>query len=200
MRYKVVNLLSLLDEIGEQSAKKLLSDFTCPISPDVEYFLQKKAIDFACQGWAQTHLIFTSFKKESVLVGYFTLASKVITVPTKNISKTVKKRLAKFSTYNNVLDAYCLSAPLIAQLGKNFTNSYNKLITGNDILSIACDKVSSIQYDLGGRFAYLECEDIPALIEFYKGNGFIEFDTRNLDSDEIELHAGSYLVQLLKKM
>ena len=200
MRYKVVNLLILLDEIGEQRTKDLLSSFTCPLSQDVEYFLQKKSIDFARQGWAQTHLIFTSFKGSPALVGYFTLASKVITVPGKNISKTVKKRISNFSTYDNAIEAYCLSAPLIAQLGKNFSNSYNKLITGNELLSIACDKVSSVQFDLGGRFAYLECEDIPALIEFYKSNGFFEFDKRNLDSDEVEMHTGSYLVQLLKRI
>jgi hypothetical protein len=130
MRYTVVNLLSLLDEIGEPRTESLLSDFACPLSADVERFLRKKAIDFARQGWAQTHLIFTSFQKEPILVGYFTLALKVITVPTEGISKTVRKRIAKFATYNNLLKAYCLSAPLIAQLGKNFANSYNKLITG----------------------------------------------------------------------
>ena len=54
--------------------------------------------------------------------------------------------------------------------------------------------------DLGGRFVYIECEDIPALIEFYtsKENGFCEFDKRPLDRDEVELLQGRYLVQLLK--
>ena len=198
MRYTVVHLLSLLEEIGESDVKKLLSDFACPLAPDVEYFLQRKAIDFALQGWAQTHLVFTSFKGTPALVGYFTLAAKVITVPCKNISKTTKKRISKFSTYNSEIDAYCLSAPLIAQLGKNFKDSYNKLISGDELLYIACEKVSSVQFDLGGRFAYLECDDIPALIEFYKSNGFFEFDKRTLDPDETELHTGSYLVQMLK--
>ena len=102
----------MLDEIGESHVVALLSDFECPLSPDVEYFLLNKAIDFARQGWAQTHLVFTSYKGEPVLVGYFTLASKIITVPIKNISNTVRKRIAKFSTYNNEIEAYCLSAPL----------------------------------------------------------------------------------------
>ena len=198
MRYIVVHLINLLNEIGEARTEAVLSDFTCPLAPDVETFIQRKAIDYARQGWAQTHLIYAPYKGGHVLVGYFTLASKVITVPVKNITKSTKKRIAAFSTYDNSIDAYCLSAPLIAQLGKNYHTEYDKLITGSDLLKIACDKVSSIQLDLGGRFAYVECEDKPALVEFYKKHGFYEFDRRYLDPDETEMLSGQYLVQLLR--
>lgn len=58
-------------------------------------------------------------------------------------------------------------------------------------------KVNQVQYDLGGRFAYLECEEKPKLIEFYKRNGFIEFDKRKLDADETGLD-GEELVQMLR--
>ena len=34
-------------------------------------------------------------------------------------------------------------------------------------------KVSQIQMDLGGRYVYIECDDIPALVNFYARNGFI---------------------------
>jgi len=198
MRYTVAHLVNLLNEIGEAETKALLSDFSCPIAPDVEVFLHRKAAEFAKRGWAQTHLVFAPFKSELVLVAYFTLASKVMTVPSKSIPRSLKKRISAFSTYNSAIDSYCLSAPLIAQLGKNFKNDYNKLITGNELLEIACDKVSSIQLDLGGRFAYLECEDKPALVEFYKEHGFIEFDRRYLDPDETDLLSGDYLIQMLR--
>lgn len=195
--YKIVNLKLLIEESGEDTAKQILSSFSCPLNPDVETFLRVKAIEFAKQGISQTHLIFTSYRNQIVLVGYYTLASKYITVLSKNLSSTMRKRIAKFSVYDSRIRAYCLSAPLIAQLGKNFTNGYDRLITGDELLHLACEKVAKIQLDLGGRFAYLECEEKAPLLEFYSRNGFCEFDRRLLDSDETGL-SGEYLIQLLK--
>ena len=194
---KIVNLNLLIEECGEDLAKEYLSTFSCPLNKDVENFLRYKAIDFAKQGWAQTHLVMMSYKKEMAMVGYFTLASKFITVLSKNVSATTRKRIAKFSTYDPILKAYLLSAPLIAQLGKNYTNGYNNLITGDQLLTLACNKVRFIQLDLGGRFVYLECENKPKLIDFYSNNGFYLFDRRKLDRDETDLD-GEYLVQMLK--
>ena len=196
--YRVVNLGAMIEELGEDAVKSILSDFSCPLNPDVEYFLSVKAIEFAKQGWAQTHLVFASFQKKPVLVGYFALANKTICVPGKNLSNGLKKRIAKFATYDNNVKSYILSAPLIAQLGKNFKNGYNKLITGDELLNEACDKISRIQFELGGRFAYLECEDKIKLTDFYSRNGFCNFDIRKLDKDETDKLSGEYLVQMLK--
>ena len=199
--FKVVNLAVLVEEIGEDAAKGILSDFSCPLNKDVEYFLQHKSIDFAVQGWAQTHLVFASYKGEPVLVGYFALANKYIRVSTKVMgrhSNTLRRRIAKFAHFDKDLESYIFSAPLIAQLGKNYANGYDKLISGDELLAEACDRISRIQFDLGGRFAYVECEDKPALIEFYTKNGFCEFDHRMLDVDETETLDGKYLVQMLK--
>lgn len=195
--YKIVNLQLMIEEVGEDIAKQILSNFSCPLNQDVEKFLKGRAIEFAKQGLSQTHLVFASYKQEPVLAGYFTLASKYITVSGKKLSSTLKKRISKFSVFDQRIRAYCLSAPLIAQLGKNYENDRNKLITGDELLGLACNKVAKIQLDLGGRFAYLECEDKPVLIDFYTRNGFCEFDHRNLDPDETGLD-GEYLVQLLK--
>lgn len=116
--YRIVNLAALIEELGEDTAKGILSTFSCPLNPDVEYFLRQKAIDFATQGWAQTHLVFASYQKEWVLVGYFALASKHITISSEFLykqSKTLKKRISKFASFDSNLKAYILSAPLIAQ-------------------------------------------------------------------------------------
>lgn len=196
--YRVVNLALLIEELGEDAAKSILSNFSCPLNPDVEFFLSKKAIDFAKQGWAQTHLVFASYKDVPVLVGYFALSNKTICVPGKNLSQTLKKRLAKFATYDSTTKAYVLSAPLIAQLGKNYYNGYDQLITGDELLDQACSKIGKIQFDLGGKFTYIECEDKPKLIDFYSRNGFCKFDIRKLDRDETEMLHGEYLVQMLK--
>ncbi len=199
--YKVVNLAALIEEVGEDVAKHILSTFSCPLNPDVEFFLEKKAITFAKQGWAQTHLVFASYKNEWVLVGYFALSNKNIRISAKIVGKssaTLRKRITKFATYDAQLKAYFLSAPLIAQLGKNFTNGYNELITGDELLDEACNKIGRIQFELGGRFAYLECEDKERLISFYNKNGFFKFDKRNLDADEVGKFDGGYLVQMLR--
>lgn len=91
-----------------------------------------------------------------------------------------------------------MSANLIGQLSKNFFDNYNELITGDELLKLACDKVKVIQGEIGGRIVYLECEDDPKLIDFYSSNGFVKFGKRKLDRDELGLMQGEYLVQMLK--
>jgi len=76
-------------------------------------------------------------------------------------------------------------------------NGLDKLITGDELLQMACDRLSIIQMELGGRFVYLECEDVRKLREFYERNHFFEFDRRDLDADETDLK-GKYLVQLMR--
>ena len=50
-KYFTVNIRAYLDKdeptyIGEESLYDLLSDFSCPKNPDVEYFLLHNAIEF----------------------------------------------------------------------------------------------------------------------------------------------------------
>lgn len=110
----------------------------------------------------------------------------------------MKKRIAKFGTRQET--GYSLATPLIAQLGKNYTNNYNALITGDELLYLALNKVKQIQSDIGGRLVYLECEDIEKLVDFYSSNGFLNFGQRDLDPDEKGRIKGTYLVQMLKYM
>jgi len=199
--YRVVNLKILIEELGEDAAKSILSDFSCPLNPDVEFFLAKKAIEFSKNGWAQTHLVFASYKGEWVLAGYFALANKYIRISAKRLgsaSSSLRRRIAKFATYDSTLKCYPLAAPLIAQLGKNYNKGYDKLITGDELLGEACDKIRKLQFDIGGKFVYIECEDKAKLTEFYERNGFCEFDIRYLDRDETDKLDGGYLVQMLK--
>ena len=195
--YKIVNVKLMVEELGEERTKELLSSFSCPLNADIETFLRAKALEFSKQGIAQTHLVYASFRGTPTLAGYFTLANKYITVKAEAVKGKLKQRIRRFSTFDKTIRAYCLSAPLIAQLGKNYTNGANSLITGAELLQMACEKISTIQFDLGGKFVYLECEDKPKLLEFYATYGFCEFDRRMLDKDETGL-TGDYLVQMLK--
>lgn len=197
--YSIASLNDMLESIGEDRVKPILSNFSCPLNKDVETFLTQKAIAFSRQGIAQTHLIFAQYKNNPELVAYFSLANKGFTVGDAfKMSKNMKRRINKFANYSNGIKAYTMSAPLIAQLGKNFSNELNTLITGDELLKMACDTVSEAQRILGGRFVYLECEEKEVLLDFYKSNGFVEFGKRKLDKDEKDDLCGEYLMQLLK--
>lgn len=198
--FNIVNLSDLLEEIGEERTKDILSSFLCPLNSDVEYFLCDKAVEFSKQSIAQTHLLFASHKKNDVLVGYYTLTNKTLVIPSKEVSNSLRKRLLKFSVYDSHLKQYTMSCPLIAQLGKNYANNYNELITGDELLHIACDSIRDIQMVLGGQFTYVECDDNINLIDFYTRNGFIRINNRTLNKCEKRVYDPVYLVQLIKRL
>lgn len=199
--YIGLNLKDMLEQIGENEVKTILSDFSCPLNPDVDYFLKHTAIEFTKQSIASTYLIMASYRKEYVLVGYYTLANKIFCVDREGLpNKNWRKRIAKFGQFDTTIKRYTLSAPLIGQLGKNFAHSYNTLITGDELLKLALDKVKEMQNIVGGKIVYLECEDKPKLIDFYTQNGFVDFGKRYLDRDESDKLSGEYLIQMLKYM
>lgn len=198
MGFKIISLNDLLEQLGEERTIQILSSFDCPLNPDVEYFLKHKAITFDIQAISRTKLVFASYKNELVLVGYFTLANKDFMIPQKTLSRKLKDRVKKFGSYYEDFKAYRISAPLIAQLGKNFSNGYNKLITGDELLKMACDCVKEVQLNIGGKIVYIECEDKPRLIDFYERNGFTIFSKRQLDKNDQQMMEGSYLLQLLR--
>jgi hypothetical protein len=190
--YVSANLKSIIDEVGESAAKALLSNFTCPQNKDVENFLKHKAIEFAKQSIATTYLVFGSYKGNNVLIGYFTLANKFVAIYKEGLSSTYRRRISKFCQFDRDIKRYTLAAPLIAQLGKNFYNGYNELITGDELLKMACDKVKESQVIIGGKVVYLECEDKEKLTGFYASNGFVNFGKRKLDKDETDVMEGQY--------
>lgn len=102
----------------------------------------------------------------------------------------------KFSQYDEELNRYLLSMPLIAQLGRNYASPADLYIPGSVLLDIACKKVQEAQDIIGGKTVYIECADSPKLYDFYCGNDFYEFGRREKDSGE--LLEGKFLVQMLK--
>lgn len=196
--YKNISLDEMLKQIGEERTRQILSSFSSPLNSDVEVFLKQKAITFDMQSISRTHLVFASSCGDVVLAGYFTLAYKDFTIPVKNIGSSLKSRIKKFGSYNCDIKAYKISAPLIAQLSKNFTDGYNSLITGDELLKMACDMVSEIHMLAGGRIVYVECEDNIKLRHFYESNGFVVFNERQLDGRSRENMDVDYLLQLLR--
>lgn len=199
LNYTIVKLDELVRTFpdDENRIKGIIGCFNCLNNPDVDRFLKEKALVFDKQGLSKTYLVYTSYKNRMVLVGYFTLANKSFVVRKNDkISKTLLKRISKFGQYDSELRQYMISAPLIAQLGKN--DAHKDLISGDILLAYACDAVREAQSLLGGKIVYLECEDKSRLLEFYRNNGFVDFGKRELEADEKDDMEGKYLIQLLK--
>ena len=191
-----VNLSDLLDQLGEDEVKNILSSFSCPLNADVERFLKAKAIEFSKRGFSKTHLVYwtTEDEKEKELVGYYTIASKFITIQRSVVNSNEARKLREHGVFDPQAKEYTIAAPLIAQLGKNYTNGNDSLIAGRDILQMAMEKVRKVQNEVGGRFVYLECEEKKKLMDFYETNHFKQFGRRKLYRDETDIKGG-YLLQ-----
>ena len=192
------NLRDLLAELGEERTSEILSAFECPLNPDVQSFLREKAILFSKHGYASTYLVFASYQGSVVLIGYYALAMKAVVIKGSLLSSQWRGRLRRFAFYDSDLKQFTLSLPLIGQLGKNYAHHYDRLISGDDLLGIACETVREIQLMSSGKMVYLECEDVLPLTSFYERNGFFRFANRNLDGDERDLSQTPYLVQMIK--
>lgn len=192
-----MNFGDMIEQLGENVVKSILSSFSCPLNRDIESFIKYKAIEFSKRTTAKTHLVFwqTENKESTELVGYYTITSKVITIDRSVLSNTEAKKLRSQGIFDEAKQEYTVSAPLIAQLGKNFTGGNDTLISGTDLLQLAVNKVHKIQNEIGGRFMYLECEDNEKLLAFYKKSNFKVFGKRKLDRDETDVK-GNYLIQM----
>jgi hypothetical protein len=181
------------EEAGEPALVELLSGFSSPKNKDVERFLKKSAVEFTKKNQSVTYLVVSA--EDVRLLGYFTLALKPLTVRGETVSNTMKRKLLRISELDEKSDTYTMSAYLIAQLGKNFSESGGTEITGAELLKLAWDKIKEIQYLGGGIVTFLEAEKEEKLLSFYRDNRFSQFDTRQTASDADESHE---LVQLLR--
>ena len=57
-RFISINLKDLVEQMGEDATKSILSSFECPMNKDVEIFIRDKAIEFTKHGISSTHLVF----------------------------------------------------------------------------------------------------------------------------------------------
>lgn len=198
-RYNVINIREFFNnsessEIGEDMLKTVLSNFSCPKNSDVERFLKEQAIDFTKKNQSVTYLVFSEDYTE--LLGYFTLTTKPISININSetadkFSNTVRRKISRVSEFDEITETYTLSAYLIAQLGKNYTDQANQHITGTQLLDLAINQIRDIQFLTGGMVMFLEAENHSKLMQFYKEkNGFKQFDIRetaNKDHTYIQL-------------
>ena len=196
--YDIIRIEDLYETLGEKELRNILKDFECSLNKDVEYFLKEKAIEFFKLDISQTFIVTCKFNGKTVIVGYFALTNKVTKIRRSSLSNNWRKRVARFTNNNDTDGKYfSISLPLIGQLGKNYKNNYNRLISGDTLLKLACDKIKEAQKILGGKMVYLECEDKQPLKDFYEKNGFNCFGKRCLDRGETDKNSGDYLLQML---
>ena len=101
----------------------------------------------------------------------------------------------RVSDFDSQTQTYTMSAYLIAQLGKNYTDGRNKEITGAELLELAWSVIEDMQYRGGGMVVFLEANNEEKLLSFYRDNKFRQFDTRLTTSNTTDQHE---LVQLLR--
>lgn len=196
-KYQVTNIREYLGNenprIGEERLTQILSSFSCPKNPDVERFLKENSIEFTKKSQSVTYLVFST--EDVKLLGYFTIALKPLTIRGETVSNTTKKKLLRVSELDEKSDTYTMSAYLIAQLGKNYTDGRNSKIPGKDLVELAWAVIEEMQYMGGGMVTFLEAENEEKLLSFYRDNRFSQFDTRQTVSGADEPHK---LVQLLR--
>lgn len=196
MEYEVTNLDDICDAIGEKNLQELINGFECNRNLEVEKFLKEKAINLSKQGISKTYIVTTYVDGENIIVGYFAIANKMTKVKKDFFGGKMKRRFEKFAETDENANMYFASLPLIGQLGKNFQKNYNNYITGDILLNLACRQVHEVQKMIGGRFVFLECEDIEKLKNFYEENGFMCYNKRKLDKYESEDNV-NYLLQMI---
>ncbi len=194
---KTINILDSIDENGLDKTKAALDQFSTkrsdsehPLNEEIEKFLKNNAIQFAKEKKSITYLVIDM--KKGNLLGYFTLTHKIVKIPLSILTNTKKRRIERYAKFDKVLNAYPVSAFLIAQFGKNYALNEENRISGNDLMKLVDRELYEVQYRIGGGLKFLECEPDVKLIKFYQNQNFVPFDNRVSEKDQTEY------VQLMK--
>lgn len=195
---KSINILDNIDRIGVDATIEILDKFSTKrsiredsLNEDIEIFLKNNAIQFSKEKKSITYLVLDTEK--GTLLGYFTLAHKIVKIPPSILSNTRKRRIERYAKFDEALNAYPVSAFLIAQFGKNYSLSEEQRINGNDLMKLADRELYEIQHRIGGGLKFLECEPDKKLIGFYQHQqNFTSFGKRISKKD------GKEYVQLMK--
>lgn len=169
MIYRTVSLYDMINQkIGKDDIMKILSDFSCPLNPDVEDFMHKKAYDFERVGLARTYLVFAQPKAHcTYLVAIYSLGQSDVKL-SDDIKPNHKKKMFG-TTYPIGKNVKTL---LIGQLAKNYTNNYNQYITGDILMSLIFSRIKDIHLMFPSIVTHIDCKDEKHLKAFYKNHGF----------------------------
>lgn len=163
MDYEVINILDMIESVGEDTVNAVLSKFSCSRNKEIENFVQNNAVIFAKKKMSITYLV---YDENGNLAAIFTLAHKALEISDKGLSETVRRKLRRFSNLDETKDSYNVSAFLIGQFGKNDAYS-SENISGVGLMDRTFDILLKVQHDIGGSIVYLDCEENEKLLDFY---------------------------------
>ncbi|MBB5218067.1 GNAT family acetyltransferase [Treponema rectale] len=191
MNFNVVNIIDLLKSVGEKEVRSALQEFECERNSEIEIFLKNNAIDFTKRKISVTHLILDD---NGQIAAYFTLTHKPSNISSLSLSKSAIKTLSRYAILDRDSNSFNISAFLIAQFGKNSAYNGSRNISGNKLMDFCFEILESVQKQVGGGIAFLECEDKKQLLNFYQNenNRFRIFGERFSESE------GKKYIQLLR--
>ena len=161
--FEVINILDMIESVGEDATKSILSEFSCSRNKEIERFVRQNAIEFAKKKMSVTYLV---YDENVSLAAIFTLAHKALEISDVGLSETVRKKLRRFSTLDKSKDSYNVSAFLIGQFGKN-DNYSGEVLNGVNLMDFTFGVLLKVQHDIGGSIVYLDCEENEKLLNFY---------------------------------
>ena len=173
--YKIVNLLDLLDAVGEVQVRQLLTEFSCPKNLEIKLFVRKNALDFSRRKMSITYLVTDDAMN---IAAIFALTHKAVEISNEGLSSTARKKIQRYAQLDDNNNSYMVSAFLIAQFGKNYQQMSD--LQGNQLMEYVFEVLEQVQRQVGGGVVYLECEDKKPLLKFYnnESNRFRVFDER----------------------
>ncbi len=114
-QFDTINILDMLGAIGEAGMQQCLSDFSCPINPEIEQFVLNNAIEFARKKLSVTYSVVNEHGK---IAAVFTRAHKAVEIGNANLSNSKRKKLSRYAILDSESNSDTVSAFLIAQFGK----------------------------------------------------------------------------------
>lgn len=183
VKEKLINILTLLQQVPEKEVEDYLLSFSCPPNPSIEHFLHCNAISFAKAHKSITYLLIDS--TDSALLGFFTLTHKPTKIPAGILSNKQKNKVERCALLEN--DEFHVSAFLIAQFSKNMSENTKHRISGDLLMDYAFSILQNVQAEIGGTVVFLECENIPNVLAFYQNthNKFYQYGNRFSKKDNI---------------
>lgn len=168
MIYRTISLYDLINQkVGEKAIKEILSDFSCPLNEDVDYFIHYKAYDFERVGLARTYLVYALIDDKPILVAFYSLGQSNVVI-SEDLSKNMKKKIFGI-TYPIGKNIKTL---LIGQLSKNFYNGYNQYIAGDILMGLVFEKIKEIHLLFPSVVIHIDCRNDIHLKRFYEKMGF----------------------------
>ncbi|WP_373127462.1 hypothetical protein [Dielma fastidiosa] len=168
MIYRTISLYDLINQkVGEKAIKGILSDFSCPLNEDVDYFIHYKAYDFERVGLARTYLVYALIDDKPILVAFYSLGQSNVVI-SEDLSKNMKKKI--FGTTYPI--GKNIKTLLIGQLSKNFYNGYNQYIAGDILMGLVFEKIKEIHLLFPSVVIHIDCRNDIHLKRFYEKMGF----------------------------